>query len=131
MRRAQAFVLVLALLAVPLSLLARASGGMGDGCDSMCCLVHGRHAARLPVTVSDSVEKDMDCRHGEAGHAIKCFINAGQHGMDYGFFAPIAPTSPSAIVTLAFPTQFRAMFLHSIEFLSAGYFQAPFEPPRS
>jgi hypothetical protein len=131
MRRAQALVLVLALLSAPSSLLARASGGMGSDCNNMCCLIHGRHAAHLPAHAADSAEKDMACHHGEAGHAIKCFMNAGQHRMDYGFLAPIAPTAPSTIVRVALPTPSRATLVQSIEFLSSGFIQAPFEPPRS
>lgn len=123
--------LVLALLSAPLSLFARASGGMGNDCNNMCCLVHGRHAAHLPARPADSSEKDMACHHGEDGHAIKCFMNAGQHSMNYGLLAPIAPTAPSAIATVVVPTRSRATLIQSIEFLSSGFTQAPFEPPRS
>jgi len=127
MQRAQAIVLVLALFAAPLALLARASSGMGSECGSLCCLPHGSHAAHPP----DSRESRMACHHGEAGHAMYCSMNAGHHLMDFGFLAPLAPTTPSSSASLVLPLPARIAIAQSIDSLPSGFFAAPFEPPRS
>jgi hypothetical protein len=73
----------------------------------------------------------MACHHGEAGHAMYCSMKAGYHVMDFGFLAPLAPTTPSSSVSLVLPLPARAAIAQFIGSLSSGFFAAPFEPPRS
>jgi hypothetical protein len=127
MQRAQAIVLVLALFAAPLALLARASSGLGGACNNLCCLRHGTHAGHTP----ESKEGRMACHHGEAGHAMYCSMKTGHDPMDFGFLAPLAPTTPSSSVSLVLPIRIRTAIAQSLDSLPAGFFAAPFEPPRS
>jgi|SRR5580700_2998939 hypothetical protein len=127
MQRAQAIVLVLALFATPLALLARASSGLGSACNNLCCLRHGTHAGHA----SESKESLMACHHGEAPHAMYCSMKTGHDLMDFGFLAPLAPTAPSSSVSLVLPIPVRTAIAQSIDSLPAGFFAAPFEPPRS
>ena len=73
----------------------------------------------------------MDCHHGQAGHAMFCSMKASHQLMDFGFLAPLAPTAPSSSVILVLPVPARAAIAQSIDSLPAGFFSAPFEPPRS
>ena len=131
MRRLQAIVIVLALLASPLSLLARASFGMGSDCNNLCCLPHGPHTAHSHAAAAKAAETGMACHHGETGHATECTMKAGHLGMAYGLLAPIAPTTPSAFVRIALPAPSRATVGQSTQFPATGFVAAPFEPPRS
>jgi hypothetical protein len=127
MQRAQAFLLVLVLFATPLALLARASSGLGSACNNLCCLRHGSHAGHAP----ESRENSMDCHHGQADHAIFCSMKAGHQLMDFGFFAPLAPTAPSSSLSLVLPIPARAKITQFDIVGYSGFPSAPFEPPRS
>jgi hypothetical protein len=131
MQRAQAILLVLALLATPFSLLARASSGIASECNNMCCLLHGPHSAHSHASAASSKEDSMACHHGEAGHLMRCSMKAGHHTMDYGFFVSIAPTAPSAFVRASSPDQTRVAFTRSTDSLLSGFTAPPFQPPRS
>src|SRR6201987_839190 len=124
MQRAQAILLVIVLFATPLALLARASSGLGSACTSLCCLRHGPHAGHGPRA------DRMDCRHGEAGHAMFCSMKAGHQLMDLGFLAPLAATAPSSLVSLVLPIPARTSVAQLMDLLPTGFFAAPFEPPR-
>jgi len=127
MQRANAILLVLVLFATPLALLARASSGLGSACNNLCCLRHGSHAGHAP----ESQESRMDCHHGQADHAMFCSMKAGHRPMDFGFFAPLAPTAPSASVILVLPVPARTAIAQSIDSFPAGFFSPSLEPPRS
>jgi hypothetical protein len=58
-------------------------------------------------------------------------MNAGHHLMDFGFLAPLAPTTPSSSASLVLPLPARIAIAQSIDSLPSGFFAAPFEPPRS
>ncbi|MGH9745654.1 MAG: hypothetical protein ACRD59_06035 [Candidatus Acidiferrales bacterium] len=131
MQRAQAILIVLALLATPLSLFARTSAGMSSDCNNLCCLPHGSHAAHSHAVAAASKQEGMSCHHGAAGHRAECTMKAGHHAMDYGFFAPIAPTTPSAIVRASSPASARLALTQSSASLLLGFTAAPFQPPRS
>jgi hypothetical protein len=124
-------VIVLALLASPLSLLARASFGVGNDCNNLCCLPHGSHITHSHAAAAKAAETGMACHHGDTGYATECTMEAGHLGMAYGLLAPIAPTTPSAFVRIALPTPSRSTLGQSTEAPPAGFAAAPFEPPRS
>jgi hypothetical protein len=133
MRRAQAILVIVALLATPLALLARANdSGMAD-CNGMCCLPHGGHHHSPALTPSQQPQKhDMDCHHGALGHMMECSMRSGQPRMDYGLLAPLPPAQASGVASVIPPEvssignpQFPAVNL------SAGFLSGPFQPPRS
>jgi hypothetical protein len=127
MRRAQAILAIVALLASPLALLARGSAGAAS-CDRMCCLPHGWLSGQLRTPTGQP--EGMSCHHGSAGHMMNCVMKSGDHRADYGLNAPLAPTTPSAIVSLTIPRDLRLTISRRSIVSSAGYRSAPFEPPR-
>jgi hypothetical protein len=132
MRRAQAILVIVALLATPLALLARASDpGMPD-CNGMCCLPHGSHHSPARHSSPAPEQKEMTCHHGDVGHMMECSMKSGQHRMDYGLLAPYPPARTSALASLIAPKLSR--LTGSLLFagdLSAGFLAGPFQPPRS
>jgi len=133
MRRVHAILVIVALLATPLALLARAvEPGMPD-CNGMCCLPHGSHHHSPARNSSPEPSKDdMACHHGAAGHMMECSMKSGQQRMDYGLSAPFPPSRISSLTFIDRPKVSR--FVNS-QFpagnLSAGFLAGPFQPPRS
>jgi hypothetical protein len=120
MRRTQAILVIMALLATPLALLARGVGGVNSECTTMCCLAHGHRAAQ---------HKDMECQHSGMGHVFECAMTSSHHTA-YGLVAPIAPTVPSAIAFLAIPDNGREILTRFGELSTAGLVSVLFQPPR-
>jgi len=133
MRRVHAILVIVALLATPLALLARANdSGMAD-CNGMCCLPHGgHHHSPARNTAPASHEEEMACHHGALGHMMECSMRSGQHRMDYGLLAPLPPAQTYGIASINPPKVSR---ISSSPFptgnLSAGFLAGPFQPPRS
>lgn len=133
MRRVQAILVIVALLATPLALLARAvDPGMPD-CDGMCCLPHGSHHHAPARNERPAPEQEgMACHHGAAGHMVDCSMKSDGQRMDYGLSAPFPPAQTSALAFIDRPKVSR--FSNSqfpAEDLSAGFLAGPFQPPRS
>jgi hypothetical protein len=120
MRRTQAILVIMALLATPLALLARGLSGGNSECTTMCCLAHGHRAAQ---------HKEMECQHGGMGHVFECAMTSGHH-MDYGLIAPIVPAVPSAVTSIASPDVQRRIFSQFHEVSATGPLSVPFQPPR-
>jgi len=118
MFRTQAIVVVKALLSVPLALLAR-----GLACDTSNC-----QCAAMCGAQEHSAHRTL-C--GEAPRAPMCGTHQGHHALDYGFIAPIAPTAPLSQVKLDSPVLSRELIAEYAQSSVAGFFSAPFEPPRS
>jgi hypothetical protein len=123
MRRVQAILVIVALLATPLALLARSAAGSMSGCAGMCCPAHASHAARI-------LHEKMPCRHGELGHVFECTMTSGDRGVDYGLIVPVAPTAPSAITSLGVPKVRRAVIAELHKVAASGVLSTPFQPPR-
>jgi len=126
MRRSQAIFVIIALLAAPLALLARGMGGDTSACNHMCCLRHDSHP-----TAGKTLGEGMMCHRTAASHGCECAMNSGRNSIDYGFLAPIVPTSASAIVSILNPQVSREYFGRPIEVAISGFLSAPFEPPRA
>ena len=120
MRRAQAILVIVAMLATPLALLARGMNGDLSDCTSMCCLPHGHHAAQ---------HKDMECEHGAAGHVFECTMTSSHH-TNYGLIAPIVPSVPSAKAVVEIPDTNRHTLTQFRELAASGFLSAPLQPPR-
>jgi len=119
MHRAQALLVVVALLATPLALLARGIACNPSECD--CMALCARQAAAQNMHLC-----------GASKHAAPmCGTHRGNHALDYGFIAPMAPTAPLPHAKVAPPAisdEFVAPYALSAV---AGFSSAPFEPPRS
>jgi hypothetical protein len=123
MRRAQAILVIVALLATPLALLARTAEGSMSACAGMCCPTHRPHAARV-------LHENMPCHHGNAGQFFECTMTPGHHGIDYGLIAPVGPTTPSAIVFIGAPDVNRTTTGQHAEVAISGFLSTPLQPPR-
>jgi hypothetical protein len=131
MRRTQAILVILALLATPLALLARATGMDSMACNGMCCLPHGQHHSAAN-TSQRSPHDGMSCEHGALGHLLECAMKSGHQRLDYGFLSPLAPTKPSTLASVSALNLPRvARFQSRTETPSAGFVANPFQPPRS
>jgi len=132
MLRAQAVLVIVALLITPLALLARAvQPGMPD-CNGMCCLPHHSHHSPTRNAPPASQQEEMACHHGAAGHMMECSMKSSQPRMDFGLVAPFPPARTSLLVSLDVPKV--SGFANSqlpIGNLSAGFLAGPFQPPRS
>lgn len=132
MRRVQAILAILALLAAPWALLARAYAAGMDGCDGYCCLPHGPHAhhsQKHPGAAESTA--GMQCHHSDAGRALNCSMRSGYHNPDYGLLAPLVPVTPSAIQRISAPSASRHALIAALPEATAGFLAPPFEPPRS
>ena len=133
MRRVQTILVIVALLATPLALLARAVDPSMPDCNGMCCLPHGsHHHSPARNSLPDPSKDDMACHHGAAGHMMECSMSSGEERMDYGLLAPFPPAQASALAFVGRPkvsgfgySQFPAGNL------SAGFLAGPFQPPRN
>lgn len=133
MRRVQAILVIIALLATPLALLARADdSGMAD-CNGMCCLPHGGHHHSPARNASpEPQQQEMACHHGALGHMMECSMRSGHHRMDYGLLAPFPPAQTSVVTSLDRPKVSRLANSHFPDGkLSAGFLAGTFQPPRS
>jgi hypothetical protein len=130
-RRIETFAVILALLLTPLVLLAQSESG-GAGCDRMCCLPDGPHAAPIErAGRAAAINNDMTCHHGVAGHRMTCQMRANHSGSFVGPVAPIPPTLVSAGGRLVAPVGARDLLADNLEKTSSGFSSLPLEPPRS
>jgi hypothetical protein len=140
MRRAQTILVIVALLATPLALLARAVGPGLPDCNGMCCLPHGHHAPQsaprhhaIPVTPA----KDASCHHEDAAPTsalnctLDCAMHSSPHGSNYGLLTSIAPTKPSNLFSLRLPPQTQSASSGATAFPRSGFLASPFQPPRA
>jgi hypothetical protein len=113
MRRAQAIVVLVAVLALPLAPLA-----WGMACESasvpmMCCMLHKSFSPP---------GKPMLCH---------CTGKSQKHAPEIGLLAPIPPATPAAHIEIASPQGARRNFLPFSRSTTSGYNSAPLEPPRA
>jgi hypothetical protein len=111
--------LVIALLATPLALLARAPGDPTQCCGAYC-----------PMRAHSGQQKTMCGSLSMTDHNCGCTMRSNQQP-DYGLNALMAPTAPSACVRLTAPESSRAMSSRYTEFAMSGTSTTPFHPPRS
>jgi len=119
MLRLPAYLVILALLATPLALLARGIACNPSECD--CMALCARQAASQHMHLC-----------GASKHAAPmCGTHRGNHALDYGFIAPIAPTAPIPLAQLA-PLFASSEWVAPYEQSPvSGFVSALFEPPRS
>jgi hypothetical protein len=120
MRRAQSILVIIALLATPLALVARTDSPEESQCSRMCCLVRRGHSA-----------KPHRCICGVPAQRLQCAMKPMPHTPDYGLNAPMAPTEPSSLVSLAALQTERGFVVSPAQPLPSGFSPVPFQPPRS
>jgi len=111
MYRAKAALVIIALLATPLALLARAMACESSTCAMMCCLPHSSHSsAPVPCHCSGKSQKQLP---------------------DFGLIAPIAPTMTEDFASVGIPDSARQPRQSASPSLARGFTSAPFTPPRA
>jgi len=120
-RRIQAVSLVIALLAVPLALVARGYACAPQQCTMMCCLAHkhGSHSMNMNCAGRGSA--------GSSACAMRCSSNKN---LDYGLASPLPPTQLSAALAPAAPRTAETLFSGDYRDVIPGFSRIPFEPPR-
>ena len=129
MRRVHAILAVLALLAAPLALLARAGACEKPCCEALCCAAKHSGGAKM---AQDSGAGTLCHRQVPANAADSCYWKSlCNHSLDYGFASPLPPTVLTHASSLAGP-QPGITFSSASEILTnSGFALAPFQPPRS
>lgn len=155
LRRAQALVLVIALLAAPLALYARGVAADMSNCNGMCCLPQHHHAtqpmpAEQSVIAQPAAPADSECHHHSAkaspaasnaaatsaeaaGHscAFHCAMHSTPHATNFGLLAPIAPTKPSDLAAIRVAVKAARATAAPIAVTPSGFLASPFQPPRA
>jgi hypothetical protein len=131
MRRAHAILVILALLAAPLALVVRAAGGDMAGCNRMCCLSHGSQASHSHRPAQRSMAQGSFCHRGAADKDCGCSMKASNQHVDYGFLAPIVPTTTSVIASVAIPQASRQVSAPRSDSIATRFLSSPFKPPRA
>ena len=138
-RRAQAIVVVLALLAAPLALYARGTADDMSDCNGMCCPAHHHHAPQPAAAAQPAPDKDNECHHAEAASAMEashtcafhCAMHGKPHSMNFGLLAPIAPTKPSDIASIRIAIDATRAADASTDLAPSGFHASLFQPPRA
>jgi hypothetical protein len=122
MRRAQALLVLIALLASPLALLAR-SEACADACTNSCCIAL-HHAAKGPAA--------GHCRGANQVPSTRCCDQpASNHALDYGFTILMPPSILPCVASIAAPVSARAALSANSLIIPSAFRPAPFEPPRA
>ncbi|MGA9883097.1 MAG: hypothetical protein WBQ34_05200 [Candidatus Acidiferrales bacterium] len=120
MRRVPSAIVIVALLAIPLALLARTGPCAQSQCSRMCDLILRSVRAQ-----------HMRCTCGMTADGSQCARNSSQKLPDYGLNAPMAPTMPSARVAVAAPSFSRRAIPRDVESSSFGFRFELIQPPRA
>jgi len=134
MHRAQAILVIIALLSAPLSLMAHSANADPATCGGMCCLPHHAHqhpASRQPAQQNHQHHGES-CDHDATSQLPNCAFDCGHPRQDYSFLSPIAPTRPSNLASIARLNSPRnAKFQLAAQNVAPGFFANPFQPPRA
>jgi len=130
-RRAQAIAVILALLAMPIVLLADGWAECSEECTRMCCPVHRHHPPQKHNSNVGSQDEDLVCHHQSGGHMMICQMRADRFSSLSSPIAPIPPTLLPAVSRLAGPEDqfgYRSNFPQAA---LSGFISPPFVPPRA
>src|SRR5579862_8556242 len=109
MRRAKAMTVIIALLAIPLALLARSEPCEQTQC--MCCLMQAR---------SSQPGQHKMCGGSTDGH-MSCGMGNHRHAPDYGLIAPMAPTRAASLAVLIVPNIIQPSTAPQSQTISSGF----------
>jgi hypothetical protein len=115
MRRTQALILILALLATPLALIAGVKSCASVACPMCAALQHGKMSVcNCPVR-----------------HTGKCGSNGQTQLPDFALASALAPTAPLPFFQMNAPSIARLTSSETGATASHGFLVPPFAPPRS
>lgn len=114
MRRAQALLVILALLATPLAVFAGASCCCQQTCPICAAMQHGKMAhCSCPM------------------YNAKCGMNGKTQLPDFALVSGLAPTMPLPFFDFPAPSLSRSAIFENMPALSHGFVSPPFAPPRT
>ncbi len=113
MRRTQAILAIVALLAIPIAPLAWGMACEASSSPMMCCLPHSSHSlAGKPI-------------------ACHCPMKSVNQEPDVGMIAPIPLATPAAHATIIVPEDANRTFFAFSQLAASGFLPVPFQPPRA
>jgi hypothetical protein len=129
MRRASTILVLLAMLSIPMALLARGMAcADAQSCNMACCSWHGSHPAQKSRPMCGQQANPEQSAQPAQCH---CMCMLSHHSLpDFGLIAPMAPTHVSPLATLVTPAAHKQSMDVFSQPLAFGFFSAPFEPPR-
>jgi hypothetical protein len=133
MRRIQIILVILSLVSAPLSLLAQPASADMSACGGMCCLPH--HRSHHPMNHAPSPQKPdhgSNCEHGGGAQVPTCAFECGDMQTQHVYVAPLAPTKPSNLISVArlnLPKTFELQ--PETRNAASGFLAEPFQPPRA
>jgi hypothetical protein len=137
MRRVKAILVIVALLSMPLAVLAQSASEDMPSCGGMCCLPHhgahhsGPQQATTHPTTQNREKSSAACEHGSSA-PLNCAFNCGNTHAVHFFVSPLAPTKPSNLASVESlePPAAAKFHLESVRILT-GFLATPFQPPRA
>jgi len=124
MRRAQAIIVLIAMLASPLALFAR-SEACADACTKSCCIAL-HHSTRT------STQKAGHCHGANHTPAARCCDEpTSNHALDYGFTVLMPFSILPNVASIAPPSISRTTLPSDTLFAPLAFTFIPFEPPRA
>jgi hypothetical protein len=141
MRRVKAILVIVALLSMPLAVLAQSASEDMPSCGGMCCLPHhGAHhpgpqhattQVTAPAPTQNHEKSSAACEHGSSA-PLNCAFNCGNTHAVHFFVSPLAPTKPSNLASVESlePPAAAKFHLESAHVLP-GFLATPFQPPRA
>src|ERR1700733_255184 len=122
MRRIQAIVALLAILAAPLALIARGNA-CASSCAKYCCPLSSQRANSTPkMNCHDQSSSDSNHR---------CSAPVPNHVLDYGFATPLPRTLLTIVIIVEVQQMSRRPISHEMLNESSLSVPPPIEPPRS
>lgn len=129
MRRIAVIFVVLAMLAAPMALLARAGACEQPCCANICCA--SKHSANSQNN-SEKESGGMLCHRQSPARGDSCVLKSGcNHALDYGFASPLPPTVLTMAIDLIAPQLQSEITLVTGISPAAGFSLTPLQPPRS
>jgi len=122
MRRAQAILVLVALVSLPLVLLGHPEAP--SACDCKYCI---RHSA---AHSGGSSHEGMSCHRGPTAHSCQCEMKS-KPGAQPALFAPLPPTLLSGSLAVPVPLLTWRAAVQKSQAAFSGFLPAPFEPPRA
>ncbi len=121
MRRAEAIVVLLALIWLPLVLLGQSAA---PTCNCMCCVRHSSAHSGA------SSHEAMSCHQRTGTVVCQCGMNS-KPGLQPGLLAPLPPTMLSSSLAVPIPTVARRAVATSSQIAVSDFLTLPFKPPRA
>jgi hypothetical protein len=121
MRRAEAILVVIALVSLPLVLLGQPTA---PTCNCICCVRHNSAHSGAPARGA------MSCHQHTGAVVCQCEMNS-KPGVQAGLLAPLPPTMLSNSLAVPAPPVARRAVAANSQVALSDFLALPFKPPRA